>query len=272
MGFPPWSPPINGNGMQDTLPGNPDLHWSNVVLSPTKCFDTIKAPLNADSSTRLFVNRATLYNGAAAARVGIGPILALAKWGGGQIDAAGVYTDDTVDLQDVGANDFPVSTLVNNTGYIIGATERWTVAQIVVGTAEVSVGATTYEYTYWNGAWTSLTGFIIDTPSYASTGTKYLTFFAPGDWIIGGTPIATVPTTRYNIRVRATAAPDDTAAILTKAQICRLEAFRKVAATAAVDITLGAEPAICGLGESLTAYWETADAASFVDASGEEHN
>lgn len=265
-----WAQSSDANGRPLTLPGNPDWTFAHVVMSPTKGFDILKSPT---TGKRLFVRRAHMYNAAAGAMCGLGPILALAKWGGGQIDASGVYTDDTTDLQDVGANDFPTCTLsTDNSGFIIGATEKWNVSQLVVGTAHAG-GAPAYEFTYWNGsAWTALAAYIVDTPSFAGAATVYFSFFPPGDWVIGGTPVATVPTTRYNIRVRATTAPTATVALIGQAKVARIEDLRQVAATTGVDfMTLGSEPVIVSSGDSLTAYWQTANAAYFVSFAGQEN-
>lgn len=274
-----WVQPRDGGGAPLSLAGNPDNDISNIAISPTKGFDLILSPLAVGSSTaarrRLFVRYGYMFNAAGAAvKCGLGPKLATTKYECGQITSAGVYTSDTTDFIDAGASDFAVSTTTDNTGCILAASEKWNLAQIVVGAAEGGV-AGTYALSYWNGAsWAALTSYLIDTPSWAAAATTYLTFAPPSDWATGGQTDAAADISalsgKYAIKVKATTAPTVSGAQITSGLLARLERMQTIATVAGAEI-VGHFPIICGRGESLISYFGTANAASYVAAAGDNN-
>ena len=264
-----WVQPRDGNNNVITHPGNPYTEFANILQSPTKGFDVAYSPRGATS--RLMAYRGYMYNASASTvKAGLGNELLTSKWGGGTMAVGGAYTDDTAHIQATATTLFPVSTLVDNTGFIVGSTERWNHMKIVVGTADNSGFAIVYAFHYWNGAWTSLAGYLVDTPSFAAAATTYLTFMPPGDWIAGGTPVDTVPTTRFNIRVTATTAPDTTAALIGKAKIAHIRTMKTLLTVSGGVLDLANYPVIGGVGENLVTYWSTAHAASYIDLAGDE--
>ncbi len=133
------------------------------------------------------------------------------KWGAGQVTTAGVYTADTTDAQDVGADDFQLQNKDEaGSGHLISCDVPFGAIGYDISTA--SVGAAIENVIeYWNGAWTAIAaaGMLKDIPRAAGvqwTANEFLVLFdPPGDWAVGGTGV-NVPATRYNLRMRATVA------------------------------------------------------------------
>ena len=256
----------------------PASFWYGNV-SATIGFDAHFVPR---SGKRAFVRRAFLFNNSGSAgRVGIGSRFGIQTVGGvytkyecGQIGATGVYTRDTTDFIDAGANDFAVSTTVDNTGCILAAYQPWNFAKIVVGTAEGGV-AGVYAYQYWNGtAWTALTP--VDTLDWASATTQYLRFNLPIDWAMGGTDDAGNAISelvgKYALKVKATTAPTVAGALVTSGLLGTIQDMRRVAAGAEAEIASYMEQAVAvvGDGDSFTVLWPAADATNYVSITGEE--
>lgn len=131
------------------------------------------------------------------------------SWVAGQwTDATQTYTDDSGDAQDTDANDFALSSTIDNDGHMIGAYGMFSQVVYTIGTADD--GTATHEYTYHDGTlWRPLT--LLTTPNFGATGTQALAFVPPEEWR-QGTPLgitfpAGLDTSRFWIRVRATAAP-----------------------------------------------------------------
>ena len=134
-----------------------------------------------------------------------------AEWVAGQVTAAGVYTDDTTDAQDIGTADFSMHDRTDSgSGFLVGASVPWN----ALGLVQAAAGDQTtpvFITEYWNGtAWTNIqSSLLIGTATTNllngdGTGEKVQLFEIPAGWVIGGTPTATVPQTTYNIRFRVT--------------------------------------------------------------------
>jgi hypothetical protein len=133
-------------------------------------------------------------------------------WTAGQWVAVGTtLTDDTVDAQDVGTNDFPINTTTINDGHIIGCTYPFGLVSYDITTATIGA-ALEGILEYWNGAaWTPIaaTGMLVDIPRVAgiqwATGELIVMFNPPLDWAVGGTGTG-VSATKYNLRYASSAA------------------------------------------------------------------
>jgi hypothetical protein len=121
-----------------------------------------------------------------------------------QADDGGVFTDETVDSNDVGAADVTLTPAVPVAGdaFYVGMSEPFDLVEFVISTAAVgSVNA----YEYWNGsAWVALTGVSDETSNFtAAAGDRTLTFDVPPSWA-RNTVNAIGP--YYHIRARVTTA------------------------------------------------------------------
>jgi hypothetical protein len=137
--------------------------------------------------------------------------LRTSEWVAGQVTAAGVYTADTTDAQDAGTADFPMHDRTDSgSGFLVGANIPFN----VIGWVQSAAGDQTtpvFLTEYWNGsAWTDIQASLLigtattDLRNGDSTGEKVHLWDIPNDWSVGGTPVATVPTTTYNMRFRTT--------------------------------------------------------------------
>jgi hypothetical protein len=100
------------------------------------------------------------------------------------LDDGGVYTDDTTDANDAGANDVPICTNppVANDAFYIGFTAQLTVIKINVGTASAN-GDETYVWEYYDGdSWESLEDLVDDTTDFTVTGSNFVSWTLPPDW------------------------------------------------------------------------------------------
>ena len=133
-------------------------------------------------------------------------------WVAGQwTNGTTTYTDDTTDAQDADANDFAISSLMNNDGHMLGASDQFSEVVYVIGTAHTAGAGVAYAYEYWNGSsWATLT--LTTTPNFGATGNQRLRFTPPTNWVqatpTGITFSGLADANRYWIRVRATDAPD----------------------------------------------------------------
>ena len=217
---------------------------------------------------------AELYNATGGAiTVGLGKIVETANWIAGQWDdgAGGSdFTDDTTDAQDAGADDFALTgTGAGDDGYVIGATEIFSMVRFTIGVAEA--GAPTYAYDYWNGsAWSTLT--LVDTPTYTNDSTdEYLTFVPPSDWTALASAEEGIPAGNYAIRCKATTSPS-TAPLVTIMYVSHPFAWLKKAPTVA-SVTWNLNDAVLSLnaaGEDLIAYFGSANAGNRVMLIGDD--
>lgn len=133
------------------------------------------------------------------------------EWVAGQVTAAGVYTDDTTDAQDVGTADFLMHDRTDSgSGFLVGANVPFN----CFGLVQAAAGDQTtpvFISEYWNGtAWTDIQASLLIGTATTNllngdgTGEKVHLWDIPAGWVIGGTPTATVPQTTYNMRFRVT--------------------------------------------------------------------
>ena len=230
----------------------------------------------------LIMQRMALFNSAGAAiDVGVGnrlrddaPTITQANVPGGRTWFAGQwddsetdaeYIDDSIDAQDAGANDFALTTLTINDGYVVGAEKPFSALAIAVGTAEA--GTPAYEYTYWNGtSWGTLT--LIDTPSYLGVADTYLTFAPPTDWAATSSDQNGLPNGYYCVRCRATTAPT-TAPLASTIQAYHI--FRLTHRYLADNTEYafeGVQMLFDKSGEDIYAYFGTANADNSINVAG----
>lgn len=136
------------------------------------------------------------------------------NWVAGLYDAseADPFTDDTVDAQDTGVDDFQIATATNDDGFYIGC--DFTFNKIVLKNCQQATGSPVAAYAYWNGSgWTAVTPGT--TPTWtAAEGDKTIEFDIPlsssGECLMQpyvevGAPEAIAG--RYLVRVIFTTAP-----------------------------------------------------------------
>lgn len=128
-------------------------------------------------------------------------------WTAGQITTAGVFTADTEDAQDAGADDFKLFNQAEaGSGHLLSCDVPFGAISYDVTTASVGA-AQTHVIEYWNGAWTAIAaaGMLVDIPRSAgqvfAAGEVLVLFDPKTDWIVGGTGVD-VPATKYNLRLR----------------------------------------------------------------------
>lgn len=147
-----------------------------------------------------------------AAGVALVALLNDREWIFGQVDAAGAYTDDTVDAQSAATNDAALDGTAANAGFVIGATMPFGAVSVDCTTAGAgTTPSATHDIAYWNGsAWTQIAaaGLLVDVPRASdwATGEQLILLDPPSDWVTGGSGTG-VPQTTYNLRVRRTALP-----------------------------------------------------------------
>jgi len=135
-------------------------------------------------------------------------------WAGTYDDGAGTYTDDTVNAQDTGVDDFPLTTVANdaNDGCYISC--DFTFNYVIFKVANQAAGAPVTVYEYWNGSsWTAITP--TTAPVWTDTdGDKVLEFDIPldSDGILLWKIYSEAETTdgienRYVLRIRFSTAP-----------------------------------------------------------------
>ncbi|KKK99415.1 hypothetical protein LCGC14_2632980, partial [marine sediment metagenome] len=127
-------------------------------------------------------------------------------WNAGQYTAVGtVYTDDTTDAQDAGADDFQLCTNVNGDGFFIACTHTFN--KVVLKSAQQAAGApvAVYEYYADDSTWKACS--MVTTPTWtAAAGDRTIEFNYPSDmgrW--DGSESILV--NRFMFRVRFTTAP-----------------------------------------------------------------
>jgi len=132
-------------------------------------------------------------------------------WTAGQwADATTTFTDDTVDAQDVGTNDFALEgTGAADDGHLVSAAVPFGIISYDISTD--SVGSPVRVANYWNGsAWTALTAAQLISFAWATTnpglGESILAFEPPVDWAVGGSGTG-VPAGKYNLLVKSTTSP-----------------------------------------------------------------
>lgn len=166
----------------------------------------------------LAIRRFELQARAAQTAVGVGFRWANKHWMAGQWTEAGsVYTDDTADAQDTGADDFALETLTANSGFIILSQRPFGWVSINVTTANAGtapVHAASYSNfagTGWTDVGTAAPYETLDADAWA-TGEIRFVWTPAADWgkVVS---IGSVPNGYYALRFRATTAAGTTAAL-----------------------------------------------------------
>ena len=197
--------------------------------------------------------------------VGIGFRLRNDQWRAGQWTEVGsVFTNDTVDAQDIGTSDFALETTTANDGFVILSYQPFNWVSINVGTAGIgagTVGAVRYSNAAGSG-WVTLganqtfdasDNFTRTAGVNFATGENIFAWYPPLNW--GKTlGLTGIPDGFYALNVRATTAPT-TAALATAIEIGTLVAVGNVDD----DGTFGQEQAYHWepLGDAIVAYFST---------------
>lgn len=159
--------------------------------------------------------------------VGLGGRIPNRLWRAGQwVDATTTYTDDTTDAQDAGASDFALETTTNSDGFVILSRVPFNAISINVGTASVDatdpVRAVRYSSSAGTG-WTDMTTADLHIFDGAATemaaGENLIVFNKPLDWGRTASLVSTIEDGYYALNVRATTAPDTTAALATAIEL-----------------------------------------------------
>lgn len=189
---------------------------SKFAISQSDSLVLATRPQNS-YGTRFILGEFSIHNrSGGAAVVGIGGRFPVDMWTAGQLTAGGVYTDDTVDAQDAGANDFALTTTTNNDGFAVFGLVPFSIVSLVVGTAAAG-GSPAWDlaYTLADGTWGTITNAYV-VPLFTSTGEQLIWFEPPTDWAPSVAGHGTgVPVGSYGIRCRATTAPNATAGLAT---------------------------------------------------------
>lgn len=185
------------------LPQTPVIH-TGIIAYNEKCKTPIATP---QSGERFSVNFGLALNASGGSiAMSLGERQGNALWKAGQWDdsATPQYIDDTVDAQDAGTDDFALSTLTINDGFVVQSIDPFNLIGLQISTA--AVGGTD-EINYWNGtAYTTLPS-TIETFTFTATGQTFLVFPIPLDWAVRGTNTEGLDVDRYPLRVRFTTAP-----------------------------------------------------------------
>lgn len=133
------------------------------------------------------------------------PIQVIAAVGQAWADDGGVFTDETVDINDVGTADVDLLPAVESIGdafYFGLVSGPFYGVRILFSTPGVG---TAIAWEYYNGAWVALStakDYVDGTLGFTATGTANLIFEAPKDWV--STTVNAVAA--YYVRARVTAA------------------------------------------------------------------
>ena len=222
------------------------------------------------------IRRYTLQNrSGGTVNAGIGFRLANQYWRAGQFTAGGVYTDDTENAQDLGANDFILGADAVNDGFIILSEVPLSWVSINVGTAEVDNAGADMDHavSYSNAAgtgWTALGTNAALTDQFTTTNGVYATGALEFVWLPPAdhgkvTGISSVPNGYYALRVMAAStAAGDTAGLATAIEVGVLKAVE------AVDdnqlLSSHGEAWQEHKADGVVAYFSTANAGNYVIA------
>lgn len=230
-----------------------------------------------DYQEGIALRRFWLHNRSGATiNAGIGYRLANRYWRAGQFTAAGVYTDDTTDAQDAGANDFILGADEANDGFLILSEVPLGWVSINVGTAEVDAAGADLDHavSYSNAAgtgWTALGTNAALTDQFTTTNAVYgagaleFVWFPPSDH--GKvTNISSVPNGYYALRIMAASTGvGDTAGLATAIEV---GTFAALAEGVDDNQFLSEEWTEDGddRANAVVAYFSTANAGNYVRA------
>lgn len=157
--------------------------------------------------------------------VGVGARIARPRWRAGQIVGSTTYTDDTADAQSSAAADFPLETLIDNSGFLVASVDEFNVIDLLIATASVGgVPVRTLSYSGPAG-WSAITNALVMPVSagHWAAAETLIWFYRPPDWTamtvaLHGTG---VPVGMKGIRVLSTTAPTTTAGVATSMSIAQ---------------------------------------------------
>ena len=158
---------------------------------------------------------------------GIGGRVHPTHWKAGQwVNATTTFTDDTVDAQDVGANDFPLETLTANDGFLVASLRPINAICLDIGTAGVGTGPVrTIEYSIAGGSWAPITNALIPplAASHWAVGEALILWQHPSDLapMVAGHGTG-VPVGWYGYRFRSTTPPGTTAAVANSMSVAEI--------------------------------------------------
>lgn len=232
-----------------------------IALVPPVPWDASVPRRGIEVASAQWINRS-----GGAAVVGLGVLFPNTLWRAGQVTAAGVYTDDTVDARDVGADDFPMHTRTDSgSGFTIWSPHRFNIVSVVQGVAGDQVNPVLI-VEYWDGTqyvdWVANLYLAADLNT--GTGEKNIAFPMPPNWVKGGTGMAV---DGYVLRVRqTTGGAGTTNPAATQIHVGRLHAFHMALAddTAYVLTHDQAGFRFPPEGTMLFPYFSVADAANEV--------
>lgn len=254
---------------------------AGLLWTPPGYSHEVVSPITGARSTFLSrhgcaIRRYTLQNrSGGTVNAGIGFRLANQYWRAGQFTAGGVYTDDTIDAQDLDANDFILGGDAVNDGFLILSLVPIAWVSINVGTAEVDNAGADLDHavSYSNAAgtgWTALGANAALTDQFTTTNAVYGTgalefvWLPPSDWgkVTG---ISSVPNGFYALRVMAASTgAGDTAALATAIEVGTLKAVEAVD-----DNQILSSPGEAWQehwADGVVAYFSTANAGNYVMA------
>jgi hypothetical protein len=208
--------------------------------------------------------------------LGIGVRIPNYLWKAGQwTDATTTYTDDTTAAQDTTTGDFPMETTTASDGHVILSRVPFNAVSYNVTTASVDATDPARAVRFSNAAgtgWqTAESNLFILTGAVAAgeiaTGEAVTVWSPPVDWGKSSSLATGLPDGYYAMNMRATTAPDTTAAVASSIEIFRLYYLTEaVADNATLTETFGvgefvmASDVTEGLyGDALVALFETAN-------------
>lgn len=234
------------------------------VLPPTAYATRGKAAvLSPATGKQMALCEVSIELSATASDMAWGWLLPNALWKAGQwTNSSTTYTEDTTDAQDAGSNDFALTTLTNNDGFIVCSTVPFNMVGFTVTTAVT--GSPAYDYNYWNGAWTALP--LKGTPGFTATD-QWWSWLRPVDWVVTTASAGTdVPVGYYAVRLRATTAPL-TAALASVLWVAQFVTYKTNAAQySKVTTNLENTETVIPAGGGLIPYFATANAGNLIEA------
>lgn len=218
--------------------------WATKFLTSQLDSLVLAARPSNSFSSRFVVKDASIHNrSGSSAVVGVGGRFPVDLWKAGQwVDATTTFTDDTTDAQDAGTNDFALTTTTNNDGFIVLCKVPFNLIDIVVGTAAAG-GTPAFDlaYSIAGGTWSTISNAYVH-GDLSGTGENLIWFEPPTDWAVSEAGHATgIDTGYYAVRVRATTAPNATAALATLITLGRMLFTTEGVADNAVYSLLGGE-------------------------------
>lgn len=179
------------------------------------------------------------FRGAGTPEVGIGGRIHNNYWRAYTVTGAAVIVDDTIDAQDVGANDLPLEVANDDgSGFLIASPFKFNCLAIKIGVASLG-GAAVRALKYSGPAgWATISNPLVPPVTAGNwTAAETLVFWtAPQDWqpMTVATHGTGVPEGWYGIEVLATTAPTTTAGLATSLSVASVKAWKDIPATSGI--------------------------------------